>query len=75
MNITRIVALVLLAVGATLLIFGYTAAQSVSEQTVNKVTGQFSNQTMWYVLGGGAAIVGGAALCIWGGDRARRRLP
>lgn len=72
MKITRIVGLVLLAVGVMLLIFGYTASQSVSEQVVSGVTGHFTNQTMWYVIGGGAALVGGAALSIWGSDRAKR---
>lgn len=34
MSITRIIGLVLLAVGVTLLIFGYNASQSVSEKIV-----------------------------------------
>jgi uncharacterized protein DUF3185 len=63
----RIVGLVLLAVGVTLLIFGYNASQSVGEQIVEGFTGRFTNQTMAYLIGGIAAIVGGAALTIWGG--------
>jgi Protein of unknown function (DUF3185) len=66
----RIIGLVLLAVGVTLLIFGYNASQSVSEQIVEGFTGRFTKQTMAYLIGGIAAIVGGAALALWGGRRA-----
>jgi uncharacterized membrane protein YidH (DUF202 family) len=66
----RIIGLVLVAVGVTLLIFGYNATNSVSEQIVEGFTGHFTNQTMWYVIGGIAAVVGGVALSFWGGRRA-----
>ena len=66
----RIIGLVLLVVGVTLLVFGYNASQSVTEQVVEGFTGHFTNQTMWYLIGGIAAIVGGAALSLWGGRRA-----
>jgi len=66
----RIIGLVLLAVGVTLLVFGYNASQSVGEQIVEGVTGRFTQQTMMYLIGGIAAIVGGAALALWGGRRA-----
>ena len=65
----RIIGLVLLVVGVTLLIFGYNASQSVSEQIVEGFTGRFTQQTMAYLIGGIAAIVGGAALALWGGRR------
>jgi hypothetical protein len=70
MNGTRIIGLILLAVGVTLLIFGYNASQSVGERIVEGVTGHFSNQTMWYLIGGVAAVVGGLGLSVWGGGRA-----
>jgi Protein of unknown function (DUF3185) len=66
----RIIGLVVLAVGVTLVIFGYNASQSVGERVVEGITGHFTNQTMWYLIGGIAAIVGGAALAFWGGRRA-----
>ncbi len=65
----RIIGLVLLVVGVTLLIFGYNASQSVGEQIVEGFTGRFTKQTMAYLIGGIAAIVGGAALALWGGRR------
>jgi hypothetical protein len=67
----RIIGLVLLAVGVTLLIFGYNASQSVGEKVVEGITGRFTEQTMGYLIGGIAALVGGAALCIWGGRSAK----
>ena len=69
MSITRILGLVVLAVGVTLLIFGFNASQSVGERIVEGFTGRFTNQTMWYFIGGVAAIVGGAAMVLWGRRR------
>jgi hypothetical protein len=70
MNVIRIIGLILLAVGVTLLIFGYNASQSVGERIVEGFTGHFTNQTMWYLIGGVAAVVAGLGLSIWGGGRA-----
>ena len=70
MSIQRIIGLVLLAIGVALLFFGYNASQSVGERIVEGVTGHFTNQTMWFLIGGIATIVGGAALTFWGGRRA-----
>jgi drug/metabolite transporter (DMT)-like permease len=67
----RIIGLVLLAVGVTLLIFGYNASQSFGEKVVEGFTGRFTDQTMAYLIGGIAAIVGGAALFAWGGRRVK----
>ena len=70
MSATRIIGLVLLAVGVTLLFFGYNASQAVGERIVEGFTGRFTNQTMWYLIGGVAAVVGGLGLTVWGGGRA-----
>jgi hypothetical protein len=70
MSTSRIIGLVLLVVGVTLMIFGYNASQSVGERIVEGFTGHFTNQTMWFLIGGIAAIVVGAALAFWGGRRA-----
>jgi len=71
MGIVRIFGLVLIAVGSVLLIFGYQATQSVGERIVDGVTGHFTNQTMLYLIGGVAAVVGGLGLSVWGGGRAK----
>ena len=59
---SRIIGLVILAVGVTLLIFGINASHSVSERIVEGFTGRYTDQTTWYLMGGIAAIVGGAAV-------------
>jgi drug/metabolite transporter (DMT)-like permease len=64
-----IIGLVLLVVGLVLLYFGYNATQSVGEQVVEGLTGRFSDKTMWYLLGGIAAIAGGVALAFFGPGR------
>lgn len=66
MSFLRTIGLVLLAVGVTLLFFGYNASQTVGEQVVEGFTGRFTNQTMWYFIGGIAAVVGGGGLAFWG---------
>lgn len=71
MGIARIFGLVLLAIGIVLLIFGYNASQSVTERVVEGFTGHFTNHTMWYLIGGVAAVVGGLGLSVWGGGRAK----
>ena len=71
MSVNRIIGLVLVAVGVVLVVFGYNASQSVGERLVEGITGRFTDQTMWFIIGGIAAIVGGAALSLWGGGRAR----
>lgn len=66
----RIIGLVLIAFGATLLILGYNASQSVGEKVVEGFTGRFTDQTVAYLIGGIAAVAGGAALAVRGGRRA-----
>lgn len=58
----KLVGLILLAVGLVLLFFGWQASESIGEQVVETFTGRFSDETMWYIIGGIAAIVGGAFL-------------
>lgn len=69
MSVIRIIGIVLLAVGVSLLLFGYNASQSLDERVVEGITGRFSSQTMWFVNGGIASVVGGGALAIWGSRR------
>lgn len=58
----KVVGLVLLVVGLVLLFFGWQASESIGEQVVETFTGRFSDETMWYIIGGIAAIVVGAVL-------------
>lgn len=65
MGTPKIIGIVLLVVGILLLFFGYQASQSIGEQLSETVTGRFSDETMWYIIGGVAAIVAGAFLAFF----------
>lgn len=69
MKINRILGLVLFALGLLLLKFAYDATQAPMEELANKLTGNYSDQTMWYFGGGVAAIVGGILLGAFGARR------
>jgi hypothetical protein len=49
----------LLLGGITLLLFGMNASHSFADQASNTFTGRFTDQTMWYmIIGGAAALLG-----------------
>jgi hypothetical protein len=52
-----------------LLGFAYYASRAPVEQISNALTGQFSGQTMWYVILGGIGVVGGGLLVAFGNRR------
>ena len=59
MNPKSIAGVALLAGGLILLFFGFNASESVTEEVTEAVTGRFSDETMYYLIGGAiAAIVG-----------------
>lgn len=60
----QVVGLVLLVVGVILLYFGWQASQSIGDQVTEAVTGRFTDATMWYLIGGAAAIVAGGYLAL-----------
>ena len=62
MSTTKIVGIVLLVVGVILLFFGYQSSQAVGDQITEAFTGRFTDATMWYLLGGAAAVVAGVFL-------------
>jgi hypothetical protein len=65
----RVIGIVLLVVGAVLLYFGLQATDAPLEQVRETVTGDYSDQTMLYLIGGAAAAVGGLALLVVGSRR------
>ena len=65
----RVLAVVLLVVGALLLYFGLQASDAPLEQARESITGDYSDQTMLYIVGGAAAAVAGLALLFLGGKR------
>ena len=62
----KILGLVLLVVGAVLLYFGAQATDAPVEQAREALTGDYSDQTMLYLICGAAAFVGGLALLLTG---------
>ncbi|GGD03732.1 hypothetical protein GCM10007418_23520 [Halopseudomonas salina] len=52
----------LLVAGLIMLFFGWQSSQSVGEQLVETVTGRYTDNTMWYFIGGAVASVVGICL-------------
>jgi hypothetical protein len=69
MRTKAIIGVVLLVVGVIMLYFGLNATDSPIENARETLTGQYSNQTMLYLIGGGAAVVAGLALLVFGRSR------
>lgn len=65
----KILGLVLLVVGAVLLYFGVQATDAPLEEARETLTGDYSDQTMLYLIGGAAAVAAGIALLLFGGKR------
>ena len=62
----KILGLVLLVVGAMLAYFGAQATDAPLEQAREALTGDYSDQTMLYLVCGAAALIGGLALLLTG---------
>ena len=69
MTQTKIIGLVALALGAVLLFFAWRASQAPMDQMSEALTGRFTGNTMWYLLGGIVAVVAGAGLLYRGSVR------
>ncbi|MFN4262226.1 MAG: DUF3185 family protein [Thioalkalivibrionaceae bacterium] len=66
MHWSRILGIALIIIGAGLLYFGLTATESLSETVQQELTGRYSDQTTWYLIGGGALALVGTILAIVG---------
>lgn len=60
MGTNRLIGLILLVVGVILLYFGWQSSQSIADQMSETVTGRFTDETTWYLIGGAVAVVAGA---------------
>ncbi len=67
MSTRKIIAIVLLIIGAGLLFFGLQATGSLTEEVHETLTGRFTDTTTWYLLGGGAAVIVGIVMLARGG--------
>lgn len=71
MTAKRLVGVVILIVGLILLGFGINATHSVVEKGMENVVGRYSENTMWYILGGSALVVVGGLLTLFGRGQKR----
>jgi hypothetical protein len=65
----RVLGIVLVVVGALLLYFGYQKTGAVTEKAKQTITGDYTDRTMFYLVGGAAAGIAGIALIVLGGAR------
>jgi len=59
MSSQRIGGIILLLVGIGLLVVGLNASDSVADRMSRFFTGHYTDQTVWYLLGGAVAALGG----------------
>ena len=69
MSPQRILGIVLLVAGIAALVMGMNASHSVGDQVSQTFTGRFTKETMWYLIGGGAAALFGLLMVFGGGKR------
>ena len=65
----NIVGLAIVALGVVLLIFGFNESQSFGSEVSRVFTGNPTDRSMWLIVGGAVAVIGGLAMAI----RGRRR--
>lgn len=63
---THIIGFVALALGSILLFFAWKASNAPVEQISEALTGRFTGNTMWYLVGGVIGVVVGGALIFRG---------
>jgi drug/metabolite transporter (DMT)-like permease len=66
MNLNQLLGAAGLAVGVILLFFAYQASNAPVDQISNALTGRYTDQTMWYLVFGVVAAVGGGLLMLSG---------
>ncbi len=69
MHPVRIVGIVALVVGISLIALGYNASQSLTEELSESLTGRYSDATTWYCSGGVASATLGLLLAVFGKKR------
>lgn len=64
MNQNKMLGIVLLVVGVIALYFGFNATSSPMEEMTEAFTGQYSDKTMLYLIGGAAAGIAGLVMLV-----------
>jgi hypothetical protein len=66
MYLTRPLGIAALIIGLVSLGFAYHLSQAPLEQISNTLTGRYTDDTMWYIIAGAAAVIGGGLLTAMG---------
>ena len=66
MNPLRLIGVVVLVVGVTLLIVGMNSSHSLADRVSDTFTGRFTDATTWYIVGGIAVGVLGLLMVLVG---------
>jgi hypothetical protein len=69
MSTQTIAGIALLVIGLGLLYFGWQSTEGLGEQAHEMVTGRYTDETTWYLIGGAALAVIGALLAVFGAKR------
>ncbi|HBX58733.1 MULTISPECIES: DUF3185 family protein [unclassified Methylophaga] len=64
MGSQKLLGIILVVIGIILLVFGFNASQSLGDQVTETFTGRFTDETMWYIIGGAVAVVVGGFLAL-----------
>ncbi len=66
MTTKRIIGLVLLAVGLLLLFLGFQSSQGLDDQVSEALTGEYTDNTVWYWVAGAISSAAGGAMLLLG---------
>ncbi|WP_018872885.1 DUF3185 family protein [Thioalkalivibrio sp. ALJ16] len=69
MHWTRILGIALLVGGIILLLMGYDATESLGEELHREFLGSYTDETRWYLIGGGVMAAVGLVLTLFGARR------
>ncbi len=64
MSQNKMIGIVLLVVGAIALYFGFNATNAPMEEMTEAFTGQYSDNTMMYLIGGAVAGIAGLVMLV-----------
>jgi hypothetical protein len=64
MSTNKLIGIILLVVGGVLLYFGLNATEAPMEELTEAVTGNYTDKTMYYLIGGAVSAVVGLVLLL-----------
>lgn len=64
MKTNKIIGIILLVLGGVLVFFGLNATEAPMEELSEAVTGRYTDQTMYYLVGGAVSAVVGLVLLL-----------